>query len=139
MPYRGHFGSGLRLASAVLLGELLVGCAYGEMRQVLRAEVASEANCPEMQVSPVPAYAKGYADNQYKVQGCGIARVYTCNDSGGLVEYGHADCKYVAVKPPSLPAPAGSQPNGDGAGGETGDIDDNADDSTPDPAEDDNG
>lgn len=109
MSHQGVFKLGLTLTSAVLLSEMLVGCAYGEMRQVLRAQVASEADCPELQVSKVPAYAEGYAENQYKVLGCGIDRIYTCNDPGGLVKFGSADCKYVATatpKPAAAPAPA---------------------------------
>jgi len=116
MLHHGVSKLGLTLTSAVLLSEMLVGCAYGEMRQVLRAQVASEANCPELQVTKVPAYAEGYAENQYKVLGCGIDRVYTCNDPGGFVKFGDADCKYVAAaapKPAAAPAPAD-----DGAGGE---------------------
>lgn len=106
---------GLTVSAALLLGNLLTGCAYGEMRQVLRAQVASEADCPELKVTKVPAYAEGYTENQYKVVGCGVDRVYTCNDSGGLVEFGSADCKFVAKaapKAPVAPAPA------DDSGGE---------------------
>ena len=113
----------LGLTSAVLLSELLVGCAYGEMRQVLRAEVASEANCPELQVTKVPVYAEGYAENQYKVLGCGIDRVYTCHDTdpGGLVKFGSADCKYVAkAAPKPAAAPPPDAPD-DSSGGEEGD------------------
>ena len=121
MSHQGVLKLGRNLTSAVLLSGTLVGCAYGEMRQVLRAEVASEANCPELQVSKVPAYAEGYAENQYKVVGCGVDRLYTCNDPGGLVKFGKADCKYVATavpQPASAPAP---QSEDDGAGGDTGD------------------
>jgi hypothetical protein len=121
MSHQGVLKLGLKLTSVVLLSGTLVGCAYGEMRQVLRAQVASEADCPELQISKVPAYAEGYAENQYKVLGCGIDRLYTCNDPGGLVKFGDADCKYVAAaapKPAAAPAPADE---GDSSGGETGD------------------
>jgi hypothetical protein len=118
MSHHGLSKLGLTLTSAVLLSEMLVGCAYGEMRQVLRAQVASEANCPELQVSKVPAYAEGYAENQYKVLGCGIDRVYTCNDTGGLVKFGNADCKYVAK---AAPKPAAAPPADDSSGEEQGD------------------
>lgn len=107
---------GLTVSSALLLGNLLMGCAYGEMRQVLRAQVASEADCPELMVTKVPAYAEGYTENQYKVVGCGIDRVYTCNDSGGLVKFGSADCKFVATNVPKAPAAAAPA---DDSGGET--------------------
>lgn len=118
-----HAASKLGVALAVGLSELLVGCAYGEMRQVLRAQVASEANCPELQVTKVPAYAEGYTENQYKVSGCGIDRLYTCNDSGGLVKFGSADCKFVAAAPPK--APAAPAPTSDEGGGEEPGLDDN--------------
>jgi hypothetical protein len=110
---------GLTVGSALLL----FGCAYGEMRQVLRAQVASEADCPELKVTPVPVYAEGYQENQYKVVGCGIDRVYTCNDSGGLVKFGSADCKFAAKPAPKAPATPGS---GDESGGE--DLGEGADD-----------
>jgi hypothetical protein len=112
---------GLSITSTLLLGNLLVGCAYGEMRQVLRAQVASEADCPELKVTKVPAYAEGYAENQYKVVGCGIDRVYTCNDPGGLVKFGSADCKFVAAatpKPAAAPAPAEDSSGDEAADGD---------------------
>jgi hypothetical protein len=118
-----HAASKLGVALAVCFSELLVGCAYGEMRQVLRAEVASEVNCPELQVTKVPAYAEGYTENQYKVLGCGVDRLYTCNDSGGLVKFGSADCKFVSTAPPK--APAAPAPSSDESGGEEPGLDDN--------------
>lgn len=114
--------------SALLLSVLLPGCAYGEMRQVLRAEVASEVDCPEVVVTKVPAYAEGYKENQYKVTGCGVDRVYTCNDDSGgsaLVKFGDADCKYVAVEIPKPPTPAAMPPSLP-AGGDLGGDDDGA-------------
>jgi hypothetical protein len=107
-----------KLGLAASLALLFSGCAYGEMRQVLRAQVASEANCPELKVTAVPAYAEGYTENQYKVLGCGIDRVYTCNDPGGLVKYGDADCKYVAAAAPKAPAAAPAAD--DSSGGDEG-------------------
>lgn len=113
MSQHGVFKRGLTLTAAAVLSQL-VGCAYGEMRQVLRAQVATEANCPEIQISKVPPYAEGYAENQYKVVGCGIDRVYTCNDPGGLVKFGNADCKFVAAAAPKAPAaPAPAEDSGD--------------------------
>ena len=127
MSHRGASKLGLTLGSAVLLCQTLVGCAYGDMRQVLRAQVASEANCPELAVTKVPAYAEGYAENQYKVLGCGVDRVYTCNDPGGLVKFGDADCKYVAKAAPKPPA-ASPQATDDGSGGEANDEEPGVDD-----------
>jgi hypothetical protein len=86
------------------------GCAYGELRQVLRAEVASEANCPDVVIQKSSPFAPGYKDNQYTVRGCGVDRIYTCKEDG-LVAFGHADCTYTAGataggKPAAAPAPA---------------------------------
>lgn len=116
---------GKATASILMLGQLLGGCAYGEMRQVLRAEVASDANCPDLQVTKVPAYAEGYQDNQYHVVGCGIDRTYTCNDEGGLVKFGSADCKFAdnkVARPAVAPAPAAAPMPMDG--GDDGDFGD---------------
>ncbi|HET8938874.1 MAG TPA: hypothetical protein VFN67_35755 [Polyangiales bacterium] len=123
MSHHAVSKQGVALTSAVLLSGLLVGCAYGEMRQVLRAQVASEANCPEVRVTKVPTYAEGYTENQYKVLGCGIDRVYTCNDPGGLVKFGSADCKFVAAAPLKPVAPP--EPSSDDSGGEEPGLDDN--------------
>ena len=86
-----------------------VGCAYGEMPQVLRAQVATEASCPDIKVSQAPAYTPGFNESQYKVRGCNIDRLYTCkNPPGELVKFGGADCSYVAAGTPKAPdaAPA---------------------------------
>jgi hypothetical protein len=118
---------GQAAASALLFSQLLGACAYGEMRQVLRAEVASEANCPDLKVTKVPAYAEGYTENQFKVTGCGIDRVYTCDEKAGLVKFGSADCKYVAGGPKAAPAAAPAPGSGDGAPADDtggGDLDD---------------
>jgi hypothetical protein len=108
-------------AAALFSSSLLVGCAYGEMPQVLRAQVASEAGCPEIVVQQAPAYM-GMSESQYKVRGCGIERVYTCNNpSGGMVKFGSADCSYVAAGAPkapavdAAPAPGAADPDADPA------------------------
>jgi hypothetical protein len=98
----------------------LGGCAYGEMRQVLRSQVASEADCPDLVVQKASPYAPGYQPNQYTVRGCGIERVYTCKDDGGLVKFGSADCTYTKTggatgAPAAAPAPA-AEPAGDDLG-----------------------
>jgi hypothetical protein len=85
------------------------GCAYGELQQVLRAEVASEADCAEVVVQKSSPYAPGYKDNQYTVRGCKVDRIYTCRNQG-MVAYGHADCTYVAggtAAPAAAAPPAG--------------------------------
>jgi len=82
------------------------GCAYGEMREVLRTSLASEHNCPEVKVVPQnrphlrelqPEY-----NNQYRVTGCGLQRTYTCPAETGLVEYGTAArCTFIEGDPNS--------------------------------------
>jgi hypothetical protein len=72
-----------------LLG-LASGCAYGEVRQVVRAQFASELDCPEVQIK------RGYdTPNQFKVFGCGVVRTYTCNDADGRVSYDEPACTWV--------------------------------------------
>jgi hypothetical protein len=85
------------------------GCAYGELRHVLRAQIASETNCAEVSVVKSPAYLPGYKDNQYVAKGCGVERIYTCKGAG-LTKYGGAQCTYVdsgaaAARPPA-PTPS---------------------------------
>jgi hypothetical protein len=86
----------------------LSGCAYGELRQVLRAQVASETSCGDVVVESSSVYAPGHKPNQFRVRGCGIDRTYDCPKSEGLVSYGAKVCTYVdskSIKPPE-PAPA---------------------------------
>ena len=100
--------------AAVSVFALLVlsgGCAYGELRQVLRAQVASEIDCPDVVVQKSSQFAPGYKENQYTVRGCGVDRIYTCSEDG-MVSYGTTKCSYVAgasaTKPAATPAPAPS-------------------------------
>jgi hypothetical protein len=83
------------------------GCAYGELRQVLRAQIASEADCPDIVLTKFSPYAPGYKPDTYAAKGCNVDRIYTCKDEG-MVKFGHAPCTYVdsgtSVKPPPLPA-----------------------------------
>jgi hypothetical protein len=104
-----------RMSTPNLLGFTILalalgsGCAYGELRQVLRAQVASETDCPDVTVQKSSPYAPGYKENQYTVRGCGVDRVYTCNEDG-MVSYGDAKCTYTSgasmQKPAELPPPA---------------------------------
>lgn len=106
------------VAAALSCSMMGVGCAYGEMPQVLRAQVATEASCPDITVSQAPAYTPGFDESQYKVRGCNIERLYTCkNPPGELVKFGAADCSYVAAGTPPK-APADAAPASPGAGGE---------------------
>jgi hypothetical protein len=95
----------------VLIGVLGSGCAYGELRQVLRAEVASEADCGEITVVKTSPYAPGYVEGQYLVRGCGVDRIYTCKEDG-LVAFGHANCTYAAGATANKPAAPAAPPPG---------------------------
>jgi hypothetical protein len=108
-------GGAARVALALLV--LSSGaCAYGQLRHVLRAQVASEANCPEISVVKSVPYQPGYKDHQYLVKGCGVDRIYTCRKEG-LTKYGHAECTYVegssTFKPAAAaePSPGLDEPN----------------------------
>lgn len=113
---RGMSSSGVVRASStfVLFATLCVGCAYGEMRYVLRSQVAKESGCADLTVEKQSPYAQGYTPNNYVIKGCGIERVYTCQDDGGLVKYGSAECSYKPAAPPPAatptPAPGGEGP-----------------------------
>lgn len=75
------------------------GCAYGELRQVLRAEVAAELDCPAVTVEPRNSEAlRGSrdGDDQWKVRGCEVVRTYTCKAAGDeMVSYDDSGCSYV--------------------------------------------
>jgi hypothetical protein len=121
------------VACAVLAFVVLSsGCAYGELRQVLRAEVASEADCPDVVVQKTSPFAPGYKENQFLVRGCSVDRVYTCTGKG-MVKYGHSECTYTAgatatkLQAVSTPAADGAEP-GPGAEPSTPDADMNAPD-----------
>ena len=102
-------GGAVRAALALLV--LSSGaCAYGELRHVLRAQVASETNCADVSVVKSPPFQPGYKEHQFLVKGCGVDRVYNCPEEG-LTKYGHAECTFVeagaAVKvaPAAAPSP----------------------------------
>lgn len=84
---------------ALLSGLAAGGCAYGELRQVLRTEVAAELDCPSITVEPRNSEALRGArdgDDQWKVRGCGIVRTYTCAAAGDdMVSYDGSGCSYV--------------------------------------------
>lgn len=84
----------------------LGGCAYGELRQVLRAQVASETSCGDVVVENSSVFAPGHKPNQFRVRGCGIDRTYDCPKEEGFVSYGAKVCTYVDSKSIKLPEPA---------------------------------
>jgi hypothetical protein len=92
----------------------LGGCAYGELKQVLRAQVASEISCGDVTIERSSPYAPGYKPGQYRVKGCGVDRTYECPKDTGLVSYNSKICTYVDAKSvkaaePTPPA-AGADP-----------------------------
>ena len=103
--------SGSSRGSVVVLGfvcaELLLGCAYGEVRQVVRAQFASELDCPEVQIQRRNAWYGYDTGNQFKVSGCGVMRTYTCNDPDGRVSYDEPACTWVEgdADAPKIAAP----------------------------------
>jgi hypothetical protein len=87
-------------ARAIVLGSLLSafaasGCAYGEVRQVVRAQFASELNCPEVTVKKRDAWYGYESPNQWKVSGCGVMRTYTCPKTEGRISYDEPACTWV--------------------------------------------
>lgn len=74
---------------------VVAGCAYGEVRQVVRAQFASELDCPEVTLQKRNAWYGYDTPNQWKVSGCGVMRTYTCPDTGGLVSYDEPPCTWV--------------------------------------------
>ena len=94
------------------------GCAYGELKQVLRAQVAAETSCGDVTIESSPMYQPGHKPGQYRVKGCGVDRTYDCPKEDGLVSYGDKVCTYVdtkSIKPPE-PMPAADPMMDEGAG-----------------------
>jgi hypothetical protein len=86
----------------------LLGCAYGEVRQVVRAQFAAELNCPEVLIQKRDVWYMYDSPDQYKVSGCGVMRTYTCPaDEDGLVSYDEPACTWVAgdADAPAAPKP----------------------------------
>jgi hypothetical protein len=71
------------------------GCAYGEVRQVVRAQFASELDCPEVFIIKRDAWYQYESPNQFKVKGCGVMRTYTCPVDAGRVSYGEPACTWI--------------------------------------------
>ncbi len=105
------FGSEARVSVMVsLLGlpGLLGGCAYGEMREVVRSQFAAETNCPSVSVEPRKVYDQDYKEGQYLVTGCDVVRTYSCSADTGLVSYDDKSCTFIngeMVKPKEPPKP----------------------------------
>lgn len=84
------------VVASALTSFAFTGCAYGELHQVLRAQVASELSCPEVAVKKKGlAYLADEEElNRYLVTGCGVTRTYTCPDDPGLVSYDEPICTF---------------------------------------------
>lgn len=101
-----------RMMALVVLGVVATsGCAYGEVRQVIRAQFASEFNCPEVQLRKRDSWYAQDNPNQFKVTGCGKVRTYTCDKEVGLVSYDSPACKFVEGDADAPGADKANQPN----------------------------
>jgi hypothetical protein len=84
------------LVSVLVLGSAsLVGCAHGEVRQVIRAQFASELSCPEVTLKKRDTWYAYEGPDQYKVIGCGVVRTYTCPAGDGMASYDEPACTWV--------------------------------------------
>ena len=96
------FGAGL-----LLLG----GCAYGEVRQVVRAHFASEFDCPEVMLKKRELWYSYEGPDQFKAMGCGHVRTYTCPDKG-MISYDDDVCTFVEGDA-DAPKPVAMTPEGE--------------------------
>ena len=62
---------------------------------MVRAQFATELDCPEVQIKRRDAWYGYDTGNQFKVSGCGVMRTYTCNDPDGRVSYDEPACTWV--------------------------------------------
>lgn len=97
------------LAAIVFLSTLATGCVYGDLKQVLRSQVASETGCASVKVSQRQEYT-GAEAGQYTVEACGEKRRYTCPTEGGLYDYDEPICNLEGSRkagPPPMPTAGG--------------------------------
>jgi hypothetical protein len=87
----------VQVCSLSMLAGLLVGCAYGEVRQVIRAQFANDTGCAAVKLQKRSTWYAEEDPNQYKVRGCGVVRTYTCadHDLDDLVSYDEPACTWV--------------------------------------------
>jgi hypothetical protein len=74
---------------------LLSGCAHSDMRTVLRAQFATELDCPEVQIQKRQLWYASKSPHQYKITGCGVVRTYTCPETDEFVSYDEPQCTWV--------------------------------------------
>lgn len=110
-----------------VLGFSVSGCAYGSVQNVLRAQIASEMDCPEMRVRTRPIYEVGSVPGHYTASGCGIKRIYECPKDAGMVSYDEQVCSLLddplakKVAAPAEPSDPMTDDMGDDTSGEMGD------------------
>src|SRR5690348_8592037 len=94
MQIRGLLVVSLACSALPVLGS---GCAYGEVRQVLRAQFASDVGCADVKLKRRDAWYAAENPHQYKITGCGVTRSYTCTNeqAEGLVSYDEPACTWV--------------------------------------------
>ena len=129
------------IGSVFGLGLLLLGgCAYGEVRQVVRAQFASDFDCPEVQLKKRELWYSYEGPDQFKAIGCGKVRTYTCPANAGRVSYDKPVCTFVdgdadapkTVKMSDDPgADETGSPEPDSSGGDTGGGDTGNDEPAP--------
>ena len=94
-------GALLWVVGGAVASVALSGCAYGELRQVLRAQVASELDCAEVQIEykDLRYHEEDTSKERFKVTACGVERTYTCPQDPGLVSYDEKVCTFVDGDP----------------------------------------
>jgi hypothetical protein len=113
--------------TGVALATLVSGCAYGNVRQVLRAQFASDVDCSQVTIKKRDFWYISDNPHQYKISGCGVMRTYTCDqeDADGLISYDEPACKWeegdADAPKPKLQAP--SDPMDEGMGDEGAPMD----------------
>lgn len=97
LPLSVIFRSSLpALAAGAALAASASGCAYGNVRQVLRAQFASDVGCSAVTIKKRDFWYVADNPHQYKISGCGVMRTYTCTaeDAEGLLSYDEPACKW---------------------------------------------
>jgi hypothetical protein len=85
-----------QVVAGVAVATLVSGCAYGNVRQVLRAQFASDLDCSDVTIKKRDFWYVSDNPHQYKISGCGVMRTYTCtkDDAEGLISYDEPACKW---------------------------------------------
>jgi len=128
------------MSLAIALAASSSGCAYGGVRQVLRAQFASDTGCSAVTIKKRDFWYVADNPHQYKIFGCGVMRTYTCTkeDAEGLISYDEPACKWEEgdSDAPKAKAPAPVDPMDDSSGGEEPMMDEPPADTMDEPASD---